>query len=332
MADWIETDHHSERKVSWWDNVKDFAYRHAPERVQGWLDERAMVRDATEEYALYEARVKSGFYNEPLAGDTSEREHALGAIENSRVWPHWNAGVDPVAKYVSDAGQPPRTARGWMANDQNQAAENRRAGDLFAARSYLARARTDRVALTDASPLVPAELHAPSPTETGVVYLEPESSTRLYRVGPLPVDASKTVPGWLRDYEEKTGIGSNLGRWFTADEARAETFRQDHPAWPMVHVDVPSHLASQWRADANPTLLRYTDHPKLDHFVPRAVANTATRTFSERLTIPTPPGHNPTQTVDYVETHRYHDKHFRQAPIVRSPEPDSRQHSWGWER
>lgn len=46
-----------------------------------------------------------------------------------------------------------------------------------------------------------------------------------------------------------------------------------------------------------------------------------------------PPPHQPTKTVDYIETHRYHDKHFR-PPSERLPSrsQDDRQQGWTWER
>lgn len=42
--------------------------------------------------------------------------------------------------------------------------------------------------------------------------------------------------------------------------------------------------------------------------------------------------HQPTKTVDYIETHRYHDKHFRKGPTFEVRGPNDRQQSWTWER
>jgi hypothetical protein len=271
---------------SLWDRVKDFAFKHSPEWLQGRVDENAPVYRAQD--ARNEAAVSAAIAR---MADETEREQALGEMSNTRRWPHWDAGTPD---YPGGSGLPP-----WP----KQAAWER---------GY------------------EAALEA-NDKRNGT--WEPADTIRLYRIGPLPDEASKPGTQWLREYERRMGLSENIGRWFTSDEAAAEFHRFDHPARVMRHVDVTPEQAHAWRADTL-KLERHTDHPTIDFFLPRDVANTAIVTGAERTILPVLPEHKPTQTVDYIETTRFNNKHHTRQPIedIINRDRDPRQQEWKWDR
>lgn len=162
----------------------------------------------------------------------------------------------------------------------------------------------------------------------------PADTIRLYRVGALPAEASRLDTsdryGWLNQYAASTGVNSAAGRWFSSDQVAAEMNRFEHPTSVMRHVDMAQAAANGWRAASNRSLLRYTDAPMTDYFLPADVANKAVVTGVERAPVPAIQLYDPHRDPNYVEEKRFFDKHYK--PVGITPPEDRPQRSLGLER
>lgn len=104
--------------------------------------------------------------------------------------------------------------------------------------------------------------------------------TRLYRVGPLPAEASvllehSQVSDWLKEATAATGQNDATGRWFTSSMKAALWYSREHPGYGLRRVDVPSDLADGWRASLHPSARRFSSQPQHEYFLPRHIADAA---------------------------------------------------------
>jgi hypothetical protein len=325
---------------SWWDRVKDYAYRHAPGPVREWVDDSRAV-----------ARIRADM------AERAEREQAFGEMENSKRWPHWNAG--------EPASHPDRDlALLREAHDAMRASElNPSNADLRQASLVMQERITHDAKAMEMMGDIPwghrqgegifVDVDGSSDK---LVYLKSAAIADVLRAHGMEISlqtaARQGVADWaiaqIQAQQARADENLSLFRGAVAGKTWAQEYAQGtgmaEPDWKAVDIEaaMAKHIyAQQEREEAfrKDHGFRDRDDAKGAPGMREGRDEELLRKYAEAIRRPgeieiIPPTPKPTESVQYVEERRFHDKHNPAArePIDLNRVRDERQRSWNWDR